>query len=138
MLEIADRNMRRSGLAGRIRLGHADATNFDPYRLFGELTFERIFFSYALSMIPAWQVALSSAAARLAPGGSLHIVDFGNGEGLPRVANTLLRAWLRRFHVEPRDDLGSELQRVATASRSELVLTPMFRGYATYAVLSRR
>jgi hypothetical protein len=39
--------------------------------------------SYALSMIPDWERAIDAALAALNPGGQLHIVDFGQQEGLP-------------------------------------------------------
>ena len=39
--------------------------------------------SYALSMIPPWREALAHALDVVAPGGALHIVDFGDCAGLP-------------------------------------------------------
>ena len=38
----------------------------------------------------------------LAPGGALHIVDFGDLRGLPGWSKSALHAWLARFHVTPR------------------------------------
>jgi len=46
--------------------------------------FSRIFFSYSLSMIPDWRLALARALVWLPAGGELHIVDFGGQERLPR------------------------------------------------------
>ena len=43
----------RAGLSDRIRLAQGDASHFDAARLFGETGFDRIFFSYALSMSPS-------------------------------------------------------------------------------------
>ena len=40
------------------------------------------FFSYSLSMIPDWRGAIDRGWAAVAPGGSLHIVDFGQCENL--------------------------------------------------------
>ena len=45
--------------------------------------FDRIVISYALSMIPPWEAVTAQAIARLSPGGSLHLVDFGDQAGLP-------------------------------------------------------
>ena len=46
--------------------------------------FDRIFISYSLSMIPRLaKRTIVAALDALAPGGSLHIVDFGQQEGLP-------------------------------------------------------
>ena len=84
MLETARVSVERAGLAGRILLGEGDAADFDPQRLFGRIGFDRIFFSYSLSMIPPWPGALERAASLLAVGGRLHVVDFGQQEGMPR------------------------------------------------------
>ncbi len=67
---------------------------------------DRILFSYCLSMVQDPAAALQNAAAQLAPGGRVVVVDFGDGLGLPRAARSLLHGWLREFHVEP---LSAEL-----------------------------
>jgi S-adenosylmethionine-diacylgycerolhomoserine-N-methlytransferase len=61
--------------------------------------------SFALSMIPAWEDAMAQAIAVLAPGGELHIVDFGEARGLPTPLRWTLMRWLAHFHVTPRHDL---------------------------------
>src|SRR6516225_5936051 len=101
MLETARHVVEREGLGPFIRLARADATTFDPALQFGVPGFSRIFASYTLSMIPGWQVVLARALTWLAPGGELHIVDFGGQEGLPDWFRTSLRSWLGLFHVEP-------------------------------------
>ena len=102
---------KRLGLSGTLALG--DATRFDAQALLGRDGFERVMLSYALSMIPDWKEALAQAAATLAPGGSLHVVDFGDCAGLPRPSRALLTGWLAQFHVSPRLDLGNAAARVA-------------------------
>jgi S-adenosylmethionine-diacylgycerolhomoserine-N-methlytransferase len=130
MLTSAIEAIGRAGLSSRVHVAHADATAFDPGRLFGKAQFDRVFISYSLSMIPAWRAVLDSAIARLAPGGELHIVDFGGQERLPRWFRAGLRRWLLLFHVHPRDELEAEL-----ASLAELkAMERPFRGYAQYAV----
>lgn len=96
-------------LGDKAALALGDATNFDPKALFGPDTFDRIVISYAVSMIPVWREAVVHAASLLAPGGSLHIVDFGDLSGLPGPLRAGLRAWLASFHVTPRTDLGAAL-----------------------------
>src|ERR1700759_5342346 len=76
MLASAAASTARAGLASRIDLAQADATAFDPQGLFGCAGFERVMISYALSMIPPWREALAHALDVVAPGGTLHIVDF--------------------------------------------------------------
>lgn len=104
-----------AALGGTARLGQGDACSFAPKPLLGEAGFDRIVLSYALSMIPDWEAALDHAAALLAPGGSLHLVDFGDFQGLPGPVQTLLRAWLAKFHVKQRIDLSRAASRVAAA-----------------------
>lgn len=135
MLETARRKLATHPCRARIRLAHADATSFEGNMLFGRQAFDRVYFSYALSMIPPWQHALQRAAASVATGGSLHVVDFGPGDGLPRLAVHALRRWLAQFHVEPRDDLTSELRQIAAQTDADLHATDIARGYATLCVL---
>jgi S-adenosylmethionine-diacylgycerolhomoserine-N-methlytransferase len=135
MLTSAIEAIARAGLSSRIHVAHADATAFDPGRLFGKAQFDRVFISYSLSMIPAWRAVLDSAIARLAPAGELHIVDFGGQEGLPRWFRSVLRRWLALFHVTPRDDFE---QTLASAHRlgATFVIERPYRDYAQYARIS--
>ena len=93
-------------LGPRAHLSQGDATCCDPQALFGVGHFDHVVLSYALSMIPDWQATLAHAAGLLAPGGRLHVVDFGDCAGLPGPLARLLRTWLGRFHVRTRDTLG--------------------------------
>src|SRR5690606_5079066 len=102
MLAAAGAAVARAGLTRRIRLAHADAAAFDPARTFGHDGYERIFMSYAASMIPRWREVMTEAAGRLAPGGELHVADFGDMSGLPRPARLAMRRWLDWHHVTPR------------------------------------
>lgn len=87
-------------------LAQGDATGFDPIMLFCRERFDRVVLSFAASMIPDWEAALEQAAALVAPGGSLHIVDFGDMSGLPAPARAILKTWLAHFHVSPRLSLA--------------------------------
>jgi len=136
MLDTARRRLDREGLAGRIRLAHADATRFDPAVLFGVPAFARIFFSYTLSMIPEWERALAQSVLWLQPGGELHIVDFGGQERLPGWFRGGLRRWLATFHVTPRDALEAALARLPGGIEVRTFDRP-HRGYAQYAVCRR-
>lgn len=130
MLETARRNIEVAGYAERITLAEADATDFDAKKLFGEGAFDRVFLSYALSMIPPWEKAVSKAMAHVGQGGRLHIVDFGEQENLPLWFRKLLRAWLRNFHVSPREALPEVLRRLATIQSAEISLESRYRGYS--------
>ena len=136
MLATARLSVARAGLASRIALAEADASRFDPAALFGQPRFDRVVISYALSMIPLWREALHHAAGLLAPGGSLHLVDFGDGCGLPPAFNAALLGWLARFQVAPRRDLPAVVAETAEAFGLEAATRPLYRGYAVASRLS--
>jgi S-adenosylmethionine-diacylgycerolhomoserine-N-methlytransferase len=138
MLETAGRALCRAGLTGQVRLGLADATRLDTASLFGQPRFERIFISYSLSMIPVWREVADRALATLAPGGELHIVDFGQQEGMPAVFRRLLFAWLRLFSVTPVATLRWDLRTLAERHAATLDFRTLYRGYAVLAVLRKR
>ncbi|MBZ0138743.1 MAG: class I SAM-dependent methyltransferase [Pseudorhodoplanes sp.] len=138
MLKSCRRSVARAGLSARIAVAYGDATDFDPARLFARVRFERIFISYSLSMIPRWREVLGQAMTKLAPGGELHIVDFGGQSGLPRAFRAALRRWLALFHVSPRDDLEEALKALAAAYGAGLELRRPFRDYAQLAVVKAR
>ncbi len=136
MLTSAISAISRRDLAKRIRVAHGDGTAFNPQVSFGVARFDHVMISYSLSMIPDWRHVLQAAASCLKPGGSLHIVDFGDQARLPGIARTLLRRWLALFGVTPRDDLERELSTLARTSGADLTFERPFRGYVQYAVLT--
>jgi S-adenosylmethionine-diacylgycerolhomoserine-N-methlytransferase len=137
MLITARTSIARAGLTGRITVAEGDATTFDADALFGVSRFDRVFISYALSMIPPWREALPPAMAAVAPGGRLHVVDFGQMEGWPRWFKAGMFAWLAKFTVHPRADLEEALREAAGQAGAMLQFERLHRGYADYAVLTR-
>jgi len=130
MLETAEAAVARAGLTRRIDLVQADATRFTmPHGA----PPDRVFISYALSMIPGWRSALHQALALLPPHGELFIADFGQQEGLPRWFRALLFRWLALFSVTPIVDFENELQAIAAASGRRLEFRRLYRGYAVLA-----
>ncbi len=90
MLKRAARRISRLGLpTGAVRLdgrpygSHADHTG----------TADIVLFSYALSMLPSHELAITQAAADLRFGGRLAVVDFLTA------TNPLVDRWLRANHV---------------------------------------
>ncbi len=71
---------------------------------------DRIVFSYSLSMVGDPVASLRRAIDSLPPQGEVVVVDFGPMEGLPSIARSIVRGFLRRFHVNPvdLDTLGRE------------------------------
>lgn len=137
MLETAAASVLKAGLGGRIALARGDATKFDPEPLFGIARFDRVFMSYTLSMIPDWQGALAQAAALLAPGGSLHVVDFGQQDGLPGWWKRFLFGWIAKYQVTPRAGLREALAALAEDRGLTMDFFTLGRGYAWRAILRR-
>ncbi len=135
MLTTARAKIAAAGLADRITLKQADATDFDARALFGQATFDRVFFSYTLSMIPDWQAAIMQGAK--ATGGTLHLVDFGQQERLPGWFKRGLDAWLAKFDVDPRAALPDALRRIAVETGLTPGFLPLYRGYAWSGSLTR-
>ncbi|MER9679776.1 class I SAM-dependent methyltransferase [Mesorhizobium sp. M0184] len=135
MLETATAALAREGLSGRVTLARGDATNFDAKALFGVESFDRVFVSYSLSMIPGWEKTVSAALAALSPGGSLHVVDFGQQEALPSWFRKLLRGWLKKFHVQPREALGDVLESESARVGASLRFRTLYRGYSWLGVI---
>lgn len=122
---------------GAVCLAQGDATDFDANGLFGERQFDRIWFSYTLSMIPDWQAALRQAAEYVAPGGVLHIVDFGQQRALPRWFRSGLHVWLARFHVTPRARLIEACRQLADTKGWLIEVERPYRDYAWLVALRR-
>lgn len=137
MLVTAANAVAREGLTHRVKLAQGDATTFDG-SAFGKPVYDRVLFSYTLSMIPEWQQALQTASQRLAPAGELHVVDFGPCSNLPGFTKAFLYAWLKRFHVTPRTSLFPTAQQLALSQNMDCRNTVSHRGYAQHVVLSNR
>jgi S-adenosylmethionine-diacylgycerolhomoserine-N-methlytransferase len=135
MLATAKAKLRRRNRPDAV-LRVADATNFTAAS-FDQEGFDRIVISYALSMVPEWEKAVDAAIAALKPGGSLHIVDFGQQEGWPAGFRRLLQAWLGRFHVTPRESLFDAMRTRAERNGAALEIRSLGQGYAWLAVYRR-
>jgi S-adenosylmethionine-diacylgycerolhomoserine-N-methlytransferase len=133
MLDQARRSVESAGLAARISLAQGDASSFDPGSPFGRKSFERIFISYALSMIPPWRETIAHALDLVAEGGALHIVDFGDQSGMPHWFRLLLKTWLDLFHVSPRLEIETEFRKEARARGFIHHHAALYRGYAFHA-----
>lgn len=137
MLATARVSVAKAGMGDRTMLAQGDACGFDAVTLFGREKFERVFISYALSMIPQWEMALAQAARCVAPGGRLEIVDFGQQEALPKLWKRALFGWLGQFHVSPRRELSAAIERLAQDMGGFPHSRTLYRGYAVRGGLIR-
>lgn len=138
MLAAAEKAVAGAGLKDRVRLARADAASFDPRTLFGEQSYDRIFISYAVSMIPQWRKVMTEATTRLAPGGELHIADFGDMRGLPGWFRSGVTRWLGWHHVTPRDDLFEMAAELAAAHGGRSEEKRLHRGFSWIAIVRKR
>lgn len=135
MLRTARAAVAQAGLSDRVHLAQGLAQEVEPTHAFGPAApadgrFDRVLFSYALSIIPPWRESLSHGERLTKDGGSLHIVDFSDLGGYPALARRALRAWLGLFHVAYRPDLAAEMAALSTArARGFNVQHPLGRYY---------
>jgi S-adenosylmethionine-diacylgycerolhomoserine-N-methlytransferase len=137
MLATARKKIEAANLSNRAQLAYADAADFDPQALFGRHQFDRIFISYAVSMIPQWQAVMREAVSHLTPGGALHVVDFGDLNDLPGFSRSALYKWLEWYHVTPRNDLFNVAETIARDTKSEAEAQRLYRGFAWISVIRR-
>jgi S-adenosylmethionine-diacylgycerolhomoserine-N-methlytransferase len=137
MLAAAGAAVERNGLRGRVRLAWADAASFDPAATFGREDYDRIFISYAVSMIPQWRAVVEGAARRLAPGGELHIADFGDMAALPAWSRAAMYTWLRWYHVTPRPDLFEAAADMAATIDGTAEERRLHRGFSWISIVKR-
>ncbi len=137
MLITARASIARRGFESRIVLNRGDASTFEPAMLFGIDRFDRIFVSYVLSMMPTWPDAVRHAAALLAPGGVLSIVDFGGFDRYPSFVRAAQHAWLRRFSVKPIAGFEGQIRRIAEQAHCDCTAETLYGGYSIHARIAR-
>lgn len=136
-LATARDKLDRAGCTERVTLVQGElAQKLRPKDQFGaDGPFDVIFFSYVLSMIPAWDEALAAALSHLAPNGRLYIVDLWDPADLPSVVGATLRGWLGLLDVEPRPAL---LRTLEAEDRLSCSIVPVARRYAYLATIAHR
>ena len=136
MLASAGRAIRRAGLETRISTIPGDAETIDAAKRFGLPGFDRVMLPYCLSMIPGWEGTIANAISQLAPGGRVHIVDFGQFGRWPQWAGKAMRLWLSRFSVTPRIDLVGTAERLAAQHGCKVRSQCILGGYAWHIVVA--
>lgn len=137
MLETAKASIDKSGHRHRVHLHQVDACGAEGLPRFGQKPYDRIYFSYVLSMLPDWKRAIVNAMAALAPGGEIHIVDFGQSNALPGIFRALLFRWLKHFHVTPVGDCGTALRLLCEGTDFQAQAWQSHRSYTLRAVIRR-
>lgn len=134
MLETAQAKVNAAGVKN-IDLKTALADDFSYDKTFS-LTepFDKIFFSYSISMIPPWKESIENALANLKPGGTLYIVDFYDQKNLPAPFRKFLKWWLAKFHVKFWAELMPHLESLKTKGCT-VSITPLYKNYSFFAVI---
>ncbi len=140
MLSTAERSIRHSARhhsrGGGIVLRQGLAEELDARRMFGcGDRFDTIFFSYCLSMVPAWSDALRAAIANLRPGGVILIVDFWDQQDLPTPFAAGMRRCLSRWHAGYRPEIHDALIGLGRSGRAEVQIESVARRYAYLATV---
>jgi S-adenosylmethionine-diacylgycerolhomoserine-N-methlytransferase len=138
MLKTARASIDQSPFRDKIKVAQADATAFSAAELFGIQNIDRIFISYALSMIPPWQAVVDRAVSQLAPSGELHIVDFGTMASMPDLGRRGMRRWLTKFSVTPRLDLETVVRDAARRSGRAATFHHGRLDYAAHACIGAK
>ena len=130
MLETATHRLKGRGIS----LARGMAEEMDPHVSFGlDERFDAVFFSYALSMIPRWELALEAGWQALKPSGTLAVVDFWGQGGLPACLDWVHKRWLKLFGVKFRPELLTYLREMEKQGRAGLELESVRKGYAFIA-----
>ncbi len=134
MLITAQSKVDNSPHANNIHLTQCLAENLHYQETFElDRPFDRVFFSYALSMIPPWQQALDAGLANLKAGGELYIVDFSDQRDLPAWFRKILVWWLDLFGVHYKPELLPYLEKLAASGAGHLQVTSLGGHYAFIA-----
>ena len=137
MLKTAKANLKSAGVEQNVHLALGDATDFDCEFTFQCKSFDRVYFSYTLSMVPRWQEAIAHALTMLGDKGELHIVDFGQCEKWPKLFKHAIFRWLEIFDVTPRQEMQNVLAAYAKQNNLNLTFEKTYGGYVWLAVLRR-
>ena len=89
MLEIAQRNLKRNGLAAELRIGNVEAL---PY---GDESFDTVLNTMAFSGYPDAKAAMTELHRVLKPGGRLVMIDVNYPHDGNRLGTALVGCWRR-------------------------------------------
>lgn len=130
MLKTAGLAVEAAGVGHLVKLATALSTDFTSERFGLARPFDRLIYSYSLSMMDDWREALEYAFTQIRPGGTIYVVDFGDQAGLPTWFKRALKRWLDQFHVRFRPEIRAYFEEQEKAGRGRMTYRPVMRGYA--------
>ncbi len=102
-----------------------------------ERPFNKIFFSFSISMIPSWRESIDTALENICVGGELWIVDFYDQKRLPAIFARSLQWWLSKFHVKFWPDLLPHLKNLESKKVVSLSIMPLYGSYSFIARMQK-
>ena len=99
MLEIASKKIKKEKLSSQIKLIHGLAGIHEFQK-----KIDRMVFSYSLSMMSKPREILENCLEQMPPGGTIHIVDFGDFKMWPEVFKSSTIKFLNLFEIFPKPD----------------------------------
>jgi S-adenosylmethionine-diacylgycerolhomoserine-N-methlytransferase len=133
MLKTAQGNIDAKNLRN-ITLKTALADDFKCDKTFDlPEKFDAIFFSYAVSIIPPWKESIENALQNLKTGKTLYIVDFYDQADLPVWFQSILKGWLKQFHVKYPAELIPFLGDLEKKGFGKLKISPLYKRYSLIA-----
>lgn len=138
MLDCAKRNLQNTPYQASITLrqGLAEQIRWQDFDLDG--AWDHVLFSYVLSMLPDWKVALEHALTQLKPQGCLHVVDFSDQANMPAWFRQGLMTWLAWFNVHPQTQVLAHLEFLAAKHKADLQIKHLAGRYAFIAHYRKR
>ena len=137
MLETARAKADAAGVQNvELKTALADDFTFDGTFGLAE-KFNKIFFSYSISMIPPWRESIENALKNLKVGGELFIVDFFDQRDLPGPFRRFLKWWLMKFHVKFWPELMPYLESLQGSGIAGVTIKPLFRRYSFIASIRK-
>lgn len=133
MLETARKKIGAKNIKNVI-LKNALAGDFACSKTFDlKNSFDTIYFSYSISMIPTWRKAVQNALANLKSGRSFCIVDFYDQRDLPNWFQKILQSWLEKFHVIYPRELIPHLENLEKENFGKLSVKSIYKSYSFIA-----
>lgn len=138
MLRTAESKILQAGLKNRITVHYGMAEEVNAKDTFGLAeSFDGVFFSYSLSMIPLWKNAIKAGWNNLKSGGQMGIVDFCDQKSMPHWFRYALTQWLSWFHVRHEPELIHYVSDLALQNNSHFHINYLKGRYSFIAVITK-
>ena len=139
MLKTARKSVKRNNLQKSINLSQGDACSFLPKKTFNfeQDFFDKVVFSYILSMVPVWQECIDHALTIIPSGGEIHIVDFTSIKSHPFLIRQFMKPQLKMFHVYFKTGIKGYLQELENSGKGTLSITELSNSRVCYAIFRK-